>query len=393
MKIKVLESLCNGCGICVSKCPVNVIELNNKKAFITDGCTFCGICISVCPKKAIVKSLDDETISQVDGDCWVMIERRGNGTIETTSFEIISKIRVLKPEAKIIAILPTDNFSTEELDSFKKIGADKVVVLKNRKLKEYNPIVYSGVLSSYCRTKKPSLFLFPATEMGRDLAPRIATELETGLTADCTELSISEENGLLIQTRPAWDGNLMASIICPLKRPQMATIRPHAFPFIEHKKECILELIDVDVKTTSFVTISSRSKIKSFFPDLEKQTIIVGVGRGIGTKENIDLIFKFTQDIKAGIGCSRPIVDKGWLPHEVQIGMSGKAVAPKVYIALGISGSIQHLVGMQNSEYIIAVNKDGNAPIFQHSHLSLVGDIKKLLPRIREIVEKKKKEG
>jgi electron transfer flavoprotein alpha subunit len=236
----------------------------------------------------------------------------------------------------------------------------------------------------------PSIFLFPATEMGRDLAPRIATELQTGLTADCTELSMDPENGLLIQTRPAWDGNLMASIICPIRRPQMATIRPHVFPLPENAaRECTIRVEKIDHISNPTEKIVERSSIQSSFPDLEKQNIVIGIGRGIGTKENLALVCDFARSIHAGIGCSRPLVDNGWLPHEVQVGMSGKAIAPKVYIALGISGSVQHLVGMQSSEYIIAVNKDENAPIFQHSHLSLVGDIKKMLPYVKDLIEKK----
>lgn len=390
MKIKVISSQCNGCTLCIKKCPIQAIELQDKKAVIQDACNFCGICISICPQKAIVKSLDDEVIAPVTNQYWVMIEQKPTGEIDSTSYEMIAKLRELNSSAHITGVFLCSDSSNQDDSELLSSGADEILLLHHPAFQNYNPLLYTNAIVPICKKEMPSIFLFPATEMGRDLAPRIATELQTGLTADCTELSMDPENGLLIQTRPAWDGNLMASIICPIRRPQMATIRPHVFPLPENAaRECTIRVEKIDHISNPTEKIVERSSIQSSFPDLEKQNIVIGIGRGIGTKENLALVCDFARSIHAGIGCSRPLVDNGWLPHEVQVGMSGKAIAPKVYIALGISGSVQHLVGMQSSEYIIAVNKDENAPIFQHSHLSLVGDIKKMLPYVKDLIEKK----
>ncbi len=391
MKIKVISSQCNGCTLCIKKCPIQAIELQDKKAVIQDACNFCGICISICPQKAIVKSLDDEVVAPVTNQYWVMIEQKPTGEIDSTSYEMIAKLRELNSSAHITGVFLRSNSSNQDDSELLASGADEIFILNHPAFQDYNPLLYTNAIVPICKKEKPSIFLFPATEMGRDLAPRIATELQTGLTADCTELSMDTDNGLLIQTRPAWDGNLMASIICPIRRPQMATIRPHVFPLPDNAgRECTIRVEQIDNISIPPEKIIERSSIQSSFPDLEKQNIVIGIGRGVGTKENLALVCDFARSIHAGIGCSRPLVDNGWLPHEVQVGMSGKAIAPKVYIALGISGSVQHLVGMQSSEYIIAVNKDENAPIFQHSHLSLVGDIKKMLPYIKDLIEKKK---
>jgi electron transfer flavoprotein alpha subunit len=394
MKIKVISSQCNGCTLCIKKCPIQAIQLEDKKAVLLDTCNFCGICISICPQKAIVKSIEDETIAPVTNKYWVMMETKYNGEIDSTSYEMISKLRELNPLAHITALLLCSKNPSVDSHLVGSAGGDELFVIQNPAFEEYNAVLFTKAIVPYCKQEEPSVFLFPATEMGRDLAPRIATELHTGLTADCTDLSIDSDNGLLIQTRPAWDGNLMASIICPNRRPQMATVRPHVFPMSSHfNRPCTSRIEKYTNPISPVEKVTNRSIIESTFPDLEKQTIVVGVGRGIGSKENVDLVWDFAQSIHAGIGCSRPLVDNGWLPHEVQVGMSGKAIAPKVYIALGISGSVQHLVGMQSSEYIIAVNKDENAPIFKHSHLSLVGDIKKMLPLLKDLLEKRKKLG
>jgi electron transfer flavoprotein alpha subunit len=233
------------------------------------------------------------------------------------------------------------------------------------------------------------MFLFSATELGRDLAPRLATLLDTGLTADCTELSIDPSNDLLIQTRPAFSGDLMASIICPNHRPMMATIRPHSFKLeFHHNAEIEFEFFPLNglsiTTDNNQIEIIQKNLIKSEYPLLEDQKIIISVGRGIGTQEQLKIVEAFARSIGAGLSCSRPIVDLGWLPSELQVGMSGKSVAPKLYIALGISGSVQHLVGIQSADYIIAVNRDENAPIFKVAHLGIVGNIKDVLPELKK---------
>lgn len=394
MKIYVLDDLCNGCKICLKKCNYGAIEIIDHIAKITSNCTYCGICVEACPKKAIVFEMVEEEVIEAYGDIWVYLEKSINREIIDSSLELITRAREMKREkSKVIGIFVGDDIDASQVDRVFSAGAEGIIRIKDYQLTEYNVFLYSKVLEWLTREREPSIFLFPATEIGRDLAPRLATMLETGLTADCTELNIDLKTGLLIQTRPAFGGDLMASIICPKKRPQMATVRSHSyrikdFNTIDFRDEIVVLPEQFEAVSCSNIKLVGKKPITTEFPKIENEKIIVAVGRGIGNEENVKLIYDFSKTIGAGIACSRPIVDKGWLPHELQVGLSGKVVAPKVYIALGISGSIQHIVGMQSSEYIIAVNKDEFAPIFKVAHLGIVGDIKKVLPQVAKLVSK-----
>ena len=387
MKIYIITDKCNGCKICLKKCNYEAIEMKDNKAFIKPNCIYCGICVELCPQKAIMLEIPKVSSESNKGDFWIYIEKDENGSIIDSSLEIVSKIREINTnlECRICGVFIGNDFSSEDIKKIELTGVNKLIQIKLSKDEGYDVIHYADILSDLCNEYKPVMFLFPATEIGRDLAPRLATKIETGLTADCTELSFDSYTGLLVQTRPAFGGDLMASIVCPERRPQMATIRPHSFKITESNIKGNVEVKIIEDKYSNFeksyITISKDPIIRDY-PSIEEMKILISVGRGIGSEDNIKLIRDFAESIGAGISCTRPIVDKGWLPQYLQVGLSGKSVAPKLYIALGISGSIQHLVGMQNSEYIIAVNKDENSPIFKVAHLGIIADLKLALPEI-----------
>jgi len=395
MAMYVIKDLCNGCRVCLKKCQYNGIQIIDNKAQIGPECTYCKLCIEACPKSAIKLEGSEEQAYDNSGDIWVYLERNEQNDLESSALEIVSKMKQLNqnPDRKISGIIIGSTLNEEEKRVLSRAGADHVYQISIPRM-EYSSISYSSLLEEACKQKKPLLFLFSATEIGRDLAPRLATLLETGLTADCTELSFDLGTGLLVQTRPAFSGDLMASIICPKHRPQMATIRPHSFK--NENKGISLNLVCENLEMKDLIPsavldsiqIIARNPIQSEYPLIEDQKIVISIGRGIGCSENVKMIEAFARSINAGLGCSRPIVDAGWLPAELQVGMSGKSIGPKLYIALGISGSVQHLVGIQSAEYIIAVNRDENAPIFKVAQLGMVGDIKDILPEIKKLIFK-----
>jgi electron transfer flavoprotein alpha subunit/NAD-dependent dihydropyrimidine dehydrogenase PreA subunit len=396
VKIYIESDKCNGCKICYKKCNYEAIEIKDEKAFIKPNCIYCGICVDLCPRKAIILEIPKVSSASNVGDKWVYIEKKEDGTVLESSLEIISKIKEISTnaESKICGVFIGNDFDAENIKKIQFAGINKLIQIKGKSIHEYEVLQYTKILCDLCSNKKPFMFLFPATEIGRDLAPRLATRIETGLTADCTELGIDSYTGLLIQTRPAFGGDLMASIVCPEKRPQMSTVRPHSFKILEHEtsKSIEIEIIDIEkgMDLTKGFTVLSKEPVKREYPTIEDKKILIAVGRGIGSDENIKLVRDFAESVDAGIACTRPIADKGLLPQYLQVGLSGKSVAPKLYIAFGISGSIQHLVGMQNSEYIIAVNRDENAPIFNVAHLGIIADLKLVLPEILKYLEKAK---
>lgn len=391
MKIWIEKEKCNLCKLCVKACVYNAIHWENEGPVINDQCIYCNVCVEKCPKNAIIMEGDQGKSISLEGDLWVYVEKTPHG-ISENSLEIISRLNVINQHqnTSICGVYIGTDLQQEELEAIRKAGAKKVYFIKSSEYGEYQPLRFTQLLTSFCKRELPMAFLFPASEKGRDVAPRLATVLKTGLTADCTELSM-DDVGLLVQTRPAFSGDLMASIICPYHRPQMATIRSHSFriepSIVEEKIELIqIDGLDVAEKSSSLDRILSRDPIKQEFDPIEHKKIIISIGRGIENEENVKEIIHFAHSIDAGIGCSRPIVDKGWLPQSQQVGMSGKAVAPKLYIALGISGSVQHLSGIQSSEYILAINHDESAPIFKMAHMGIVGDIKKIMPELRKWV-------
>jgi electron transfer flavoprotein alpha subunit len=395
-----VSAKCIGCNKCVVVCPFGAISLVNRKAVINlSSCTLCGACVQVCPVEAIsiTREVSKKDFSDYK-DVWVWVEFEDDknleelGKIKKVSFELLSEGRKLANELKqdlCAVVLADKNKNYEKI--LGEYGADKVYLIENKEFVEYNTDIYSAAIISLINKHKPSVMLFGASIKGRDLAPRVASALYVGLTADCTGLSIRD--GLLIQSRPAFGGNIMADIISPNSRPQMATVRPNVMKIAEPNLGKIAILIREDIKLDKNMRRvkvierhieDSKDSIK-----IENAEIIISGGRGLKTKEKFKLIEELAGLLSGCVGASRAAVDLGFIEKKHQVGQSGTTVTPKLYMAFGISGAIQHIVGMKTSDVIIAVNKDPNAMIFSVAKYAIVGDAHQILPKLIEAFKNK----
>ena len=393
--IKVNLDKCVGCGLCLKACPMAAIELKDMKAVIDlDKCNLCGACIESCTFSAIKierKAVVKDDISSYKG-VWVFAEQR-DGIVASVAFELLAKAKELAKDLNtyVGAILLGSNI-TDKAQELIYRGADKVFVVDSPALEHYIAENYTKVISGLIGKYKPEIILAGATTTGRSLVSRIAVNIYAGLTADCTGLDIDKEKKILIQTRPAFGGNIMAQIISPNHRPQMATVRhkvmPEAIADSSRKGEIIKDNFDQNLQ-------DKRIKFLDFIKEaistvnLSEADIIVSGGRGLGEGKNFSLIEELAEVLGAAVGSSRASVDAGWIPYSHQVGQTGRTVCPKIYIACGISGQIQHLVGMQSAKTIIAINKDPDASIFKVANYGIVGDIFKIIP----LLIKKIKEG
>lgn len=327
----------------------------------------------------------EEKKEKADEEVWIFIEVQ-HSKIARVSLELLGKGKELADalNTRLAAILLTDkDDSSKELISY---GADKVYLIENPLLKNYDTGLYTKVIAESINKYKPQIVLYGATHLGRDLAPRIARRIKTGLTADCTGLDITDK-GKLLQTRPAFGGNLMAQILCK-KMPQMSTVRPGVMQILAQDKNRKGEILKLETKLSA---ADSKTKLKESVKsakkviNLEEAEIVVSGGRGLASKENFHkLIPLLAKALNAEIGSSRAAVDAGWIEKPHQVGQTGKTIRPKVYIALGISGAIQHRAGMQNSDLIIAVNKDPSAPIFKIADYGFIADVNEFIPALIE---------
>ena len=324
---------------------------------------------------------------------FVIAEQR-DGELQKVSTELIGKARELADDLgqEVYAILLGENVKAKA-DVLIHHGADKVIVVDHPLLKEYVTEPYAKSIYTIVQRYDPEIVLFGATSIGRDLAPRLAARIHTGLTADCTGLAIDEETRLLRMTRPAFGGNLMATIVCQNFRPQMATARPGVMtPMANHndrKGEVIMEdvgLTDADMNV-KIIEVAKEEKKKL---DITEARVLVSGGRGLGGPEGFDLLAELAEAMEGEISSSRASVDAGWIEKARQVGQTGKTVRPDIYFALGISGAIQHLAGMEESGLIIAINKSDSAPIFDVADLGIVGDLNKVLPKLIEQYKKAK---
>ncbi|MDR2979491.1 MAG: electron transfer flavoprotein subunit alpha/FixB family protein [Bacteroidales bacterium] len=319
-------------------------------------------------------------------DIYVFIEQR-EGIIQNVGLELLNKARELAEtlEEKVCAMFLGHNIKSkaQELIAY---GADTVLCADEPELAQYNTEPYTQAIVQIINEKNPSIVLIGATTIGRDLGPRISARVETGLTADCTGLAISEERDLMM-TRPAFGGNLMATILCKEHRPQMSTVRPGVMlkGEKEDNRKGNIEEIGVKFDTSKFkVKILENVKEAKNMIDITEAKILVSGGRGVGSTEGFQKLQELADEIGAEVSSSRAMVDAGIIPHDRQVGQTGKTVRPDVYFAFGISGAIQHLAGMEESDFIIAVNKDKTAPIFQNADLGIVGDVNQIIPLLTE---------
>ncbi|MFX1517996.1 MAG: FAD-binding protein [Promethearchaeota archaeon] len=387
--ITVKEELCNHCGSCVKACPFGAIKIINQIAVIGEECTLCGACVQVCKACAIEIERKEKDIDfSRYKDIWVFVELK-DGKVRNVTYELLGKARQLADELgeKVCAIILGKDVKGlwTDLSSY---GADKILVVEDDNLEEYYTDLFTSVLVGLIMKHEPNIVIYPATKIGRDLAPRVAATLEVGLTADCTGLSI--QDGRLLQTRPAFGGNIMADIIS-VTRPQMATVRPNVMKKSIPDKNRTTEIIEipvkVDIKGVRTIIKETISMQTSDAVPLDEAEIIVSGGRGVGSKENFKIIEGLAAVLNAAVGASRSAVDLGWKPKSFQVGQSGTTVSPKIYIACGISGKIQHLVGMSGSDVIIAINKDPEAPIFNVADYGIVGDLNKVIPAFTEALK------
>ena len=392
MSIRVINDKCIGCKLCVKSCPNMAIEMDGKLATIAlDNCNFCGSCVSTCKFSAIVIDIEKqprENLEQYQG-VWVFGEQH-EGKLAGVVPELIGAGRTLADTRGCELAVVTLGHNLDALaDEIAHYPVDKVYVYDHPKLARYRPEPYSRVLSHLSRTYKPEIILAGATTIGRGFLSRVAVDLYTGLTADCTGLEIGED-GLLYQTRPAFGGNIMATILCPYTRPQMATVRHKVMPSAAPGPVAGAEIIRLQPHEPLLV---SKVNILDFIPDMTQKVnlvdadIIVSGGRGLGKPENFSYIKELADLLGGAVGASRAAVDAGWMPYPHQVGQTGKTVCPKIYIACGISGAVQHLAGMQSADCIIAINKDASAPIFQVADFGFVGDC---LEVVNELIAKLK---
>ena len=386
MKVWVEVDLCNGCKRCLKACPYGAVELKEEKATILERCTSCGACLEVCKENAIKTDAEPRTIPDFSDrkGVWVFAEQR-EGKLSKVSFQLLGKAQELASvlNQDISALLLGHQVSGLS-ETLIKYGADTVYLADHPALKDYRTIAYSKLIEDLVKKYEPNILLLGATHIGRDLAPRVSRRVGAGLTADCTELVIDPEEGILLQTRPAFGGNVMATIANRYSRPQMATVRPgvmeakekpgHEGRVIKHE----VSLSEDEIATKVLKVVKEERK----GVDLSKAKVIVAGGRGVGDASEFKVLEELAAELNGEVAGTRVAVEEGWIPADRQIGQTGQSVRPELYIACGISGAIQHRAGMMNSRYIIAINKDQRAPIFQVADWGIVGDLHDVVPEL-----------
>jgi len=395
MSIRILTDQCTGCSLCVKACPFGAITMVDKKAVIDlDKCTLCGACVEVCKFDAIELQRSSKTTEGLENykGVWVFAEQK-KGIVQPVVFELLGKARELAKDLKtdVSCVLLGNDIHTQAQELIHR-GADNVYIADDPKLAQFLDEPYTKILCHFIRKYRPEIVLCGATSIGRALVSRVAVRLHTGLTADCTGLDIDPQEKILLQTRPAFGGNIMATIKTRNHRPQMATVRHKVMkesPLDKKRKgKIIKESFDKTFLTTRIKILDVVEELSSTV-NITEADIIVSGGRGMRGPENFPLLEELAQVLGGAVGSSRAAVDSGWMPYSHQVGQTGKTVCPKIYIACGISGQIQHLVGMQSSDTIIAINKDPHAPIFDVANYGIVGDLFQVVPlltkRFKEI--------
>jgi electron transfer flavoprotein alpha subunit len=390
MGIKVDLEKCIGCSLCVRSCAVDAIKIIDKKAVIDEAkCTLCAACVEACKKYNAITITKERSAHAGSIDEYrnvaVFIEQR-DGAIAGVSYEMLGEGRKLADALgeKLLAVFPGYEMQKQS-EELIKFGADKVFYFDSEECSNFQDDTYAELVTQFIEKEKPSIVLAGATAIGRSFIPKVAARVYGGLTADCTKLEVDTERRLLLGTRPAFGGNLMATIICPDHRPQIATVRHKVMKAAVRDDRRNGELIVHKVEKDN---IQERTKLIDIVKEIESTVniteadIVVSGGRGLMKPDNFGLLRELAEVLGGAVGASRAAVDAGWIPYSHQVGQTGKTVCPKLYIACGISGSVQHMAGMQSADYIIAINKDADADIFQVANLGIVGDVLEIVPAL-----------
>lgn len=387
------NELCIGCGVCEDSCAFGAIEVVDGLAVVGDACTLCGSCVDNCEVEAL-KIEGVEKSVQVDLDSWsgvwVYCEFRC-GKLAPVSLELLGVGRKLADArgVKLSSVLIGAD-TTDSAENLIAHGADIVYRADDQGLASFTDETYGAVLTSLIQQYKPEVVLAGATAIGRSFIPGVANALGAGLTADCTQLDIRIDDGALLQTRPAFGGNIMATIVCPSSRPQMSTVRPKVMKELDYDSSRTGEIVDVVLSAEMLQSkVRVLESVISEHDDvnIQESDILVGGGRGLDSEKGFELIRELAAQLNGSVSASRAVVDSGWIGYPHQVGQTGKTVAPKLYVACGISGAIQHVAGMQSSETIVAINRDENAPIFDVADFGIVGDLFEVLPKLISTIE------
>jgi electron transfer flavoprotein alpha subunit len=398
---EIIPNKCIGCQLCIGECPVSVVDMEGGVAVIEpEGCIGCGKCVDICPVDAIIfekprkkkvpsAGQKPSTFDNYKGVA-VFIEVHDSVGAEV-SWELLGKARELaeKLDTQVLGFLlgkDTEPIAKEAVT----YGCDVVYNMDSPLLQKYFSKVYGKALTQLCNRVKPEILLLGATPLGRDLASIVATNLATGLTADCTGLDIDPENRLLLMTRPTFGGNIMATIFCQNHRPQMSTVRPRVMKMPQkdpgyHGEIRPIEFTSPDASLPEIIEFIPKAELGD--ADIAKAPVLVVVGKGACDAKHLPMLEELARVMGGTIACSRPVIQAGLLPYIRQVGQTGKTVAPRIYIGVAVSGAVQHLVGMQGSEKIIAINTDRHAPMAQIADYALIGDFTEIVPRLIEGIE------
>lgn len=371
----------------VKICPFGALEIKDNKLDINSGCKMCKLCVRKGPEGAVV-FVEDEKI-KIDKSLWSGIAvyvDHVDGEIHPVTLELIGKARELadKLNQEVYCIAMGDNIENNVRELL-HYGVDKVFLYDNNELKYFRIEPYTSVIEDFIKNVKPAVLLVGATTVGRSLAPRVAARFRTGLTADCTILDI-KENTDLVQIRPAFGGNIMAQIVTPNSRPQLATVRYKVMSAPERSEDEVGEIIKLSIKkeklksNINVLEVAKKSKEK----EISEADVLVVAGRGVKSEKDLEMIEELSELLGGQVACTRPLIEAGWVDAKRQVGLSGRTVRPKLIITCGVSGAVQFTAGMNNSDYIFAINTDEKAPIFKVAHYGIVGDIYEVVPMLIE---------
>ncbi|MEN8075401.1 FAD-binding protein [Clostridioides difficile] len=374
----------------VKICPFGALEIKNDKVDINSGCKMCKLCVRKGPEGAVTFVEDEK--KEIDKSLWKGIAvyvDHVDGEIHPVTLELIGKARELadKVNQQVYCIVMGDNID-ESVHELLHYGVDKVFLYNHKELKFFRIEPYTSVIEDFINNVKPAVLLIGATTVGRSLAPRVAARFRTGLTADCTILDI-KENTDLVQIRPAFGGNIMAQIITPNSRPQLATVRYKVMSAPERNESEAGEIVRLSIENEKLKSNINVLEVlpKSKEKEISEADVLVVAGRGVKSEKDLQMIKELSGLLGGELACTRPLIEAGWIDAKRQVGLSGRTVRPKLIITCGVSGAVQFTAGMNNSDYIFAINTDEKAPIFKVAHYGIVGDIYEVVPMLIEKIK------